>query len=624
MAKANQRSWGQRLYGVFIAFFFIAITGASVGVSYQLFTNYFPTTDDGILGIGDEQARTPEVYILRSEHTIRTLRDFGMSEARYLERLDKAKQTLIALGATPEVISEEQLRDLPQQAALFAFDAIGLSDQSVANIQRFMARGGFLMFNYHFAYHGGERYRDHHVITDITTLAPPSDLTHVTPDGPIYLTPKLLSPISQRVYPRGYKLDLELYDPVPVFTSSSLEPSGLLTNWTVTTGLKVATELGQRQLQPSEAGGLWYGRFGKGNWVYTNLPSYSLLSSNDAQTQLDQLLNGILDYATQPLVVANYPYKDADKVTFVSQDTEYRYESFSRFIAAANQYQMPVTAFLVADLSEQNPHLVNEAERSPYIELGSHSYTHKKIVGTSDDNIRKETAGAKDLINSLTADKQVLGFRPPREELNDRMLQDLSNSGHQYVFEKRKDFQYPTIENSVHGLYTIPRNATDDYQYLVMLDWGPDKILERMKAETQLITMLNGVYGLSVHTHLMSYKGNIAVIENYFDYVNSRPDLTPLSGGDIIERVKDLSAIRYQISKTSQNYIVKVINNSERQIRNLNFRAYWPQGAELKDISSEIMHFTPGVKHNPLRGYSDISLSKISPRSTLTMILAYQ
>ncbi|MGB0465995.1 MAG: polysaccharide deacetylase family protein [Pontibacterium sp.] len=606
-----------------MAIFFVFLTIGSALVAYELYLNYFPQ-ESAYTGSTVREAHPQELVFLKSDHTIKKLNSFGLSEQNYLTRLQKFSDTYRKKGYRTRYIEESELPTLPSDTVLFALDTINLTDQALQDIQRFVRNGGFLMFNYHFAYHAGETYRNNAAIQEITGLKHPDGLSHVKSNQLLYVTPRILSPLSGDVYPKGARMGLELYDALPVFVSDNLEPDAIATNWAVTSPMTVTADNSEEtNLSYKEAGVLWHGRYGRGNWVYSNLPSYSLFSSTDARDNLEQLLAGIAGHAVSPLTLTAYPYLNASQPVFISEDTEYKFESFRGFIDAANRYKVPVTAFLVASLAEQHQDLVGEADQSPYIELASHSYSHKKILGTGADNVHKETAGSKAVIESLAQAKVVTGFRPPREELDKLMLQQLAGADYSYILEKHKNFQYPTIENSAVPLYSIPRNATDDYQYLVNLDWDTDAIYRRMVSETNLISSIDGIYSLSIHTHLMAYKKNIQIIEKYFRYLNQHPELTPMTGSDLIRKVQQTGKLKYNVATTQKNFLIKVNNGNASVIDSVKFRAYWPAGKRLRTVKAEIIGSKIEYIHNEKLGHTDITLFNLKPKSTLSLIAEY-
>jgi len=234
-----------------------------------------------------------------------------------------------------------------------------------------------------------------------------------------------------------------------------------------------------------------------------------------------------------------------------------------------------VTAFIVARLAVLPEHkaMMQRIKKNPYVEFASHSTTHKKIVGESEAFIINETAKSKSTIDQF-APLAITGFRPPREELNLLMKQHLAASGYTYVLGENKSFIYPAFDKEEPRLVYIPRHGTDDYSYLVNLDWNQKEIVNLMQKETEFVTGLNGIYTLSVHTHLFSYSTNIEIIRSFYQYLKAHPEFKPLSGAAIIKRVKQYQNIAYS-TKTLDNQLIVTIKNSNRQeVKNLHLKIF--------------------------------------------------
>jgi hypothetical protein len=281
-----------------------------------------------------------------------------------------------------------------------------------------------------------------------------------------------------------------------------------------------------------------------------------------------------------------------------------------------------VTAFCVSNLAEKGEYhtMMKEAGQSPYIEIGSHSHTHKKITETPSDNIKNEILGSKAILDKLAGTK-ITGFRAPREELNIEMIKMLVDSGYSYVLGKNRGYAYPRLEYN--GLYTIPRTATDDYQFLVNLEWNPDEIVKKMIAETEYINAANGMYSLSVHTHLMSYKNNIKILEKYFNYLSKHPEITALSGQHIIDRIKSKAKISYKVTKANKNFLIDVVNGNKHTVKKVTFRIFWDSSVVINAISAEIIGTRVSYVDNPMDRFTDVTLYNVKPSSSLKLIATY-
>ena len=303
-----------------------------------------------------------------------------------------------------------------------------------------------------------------------------------------YMSTRLMSPLAKYL-PQGRALEIVLYDPLPIFdTPSSLETDAYLTNWSQINYLKISKS---RELSKAQSGVLWHGYKEKGKWVYFSFPSYSFIELGTAFYA--ELFKGLLEFLNQEITPIAYPYIDAKNAVFVSEDTEYKYENVKQFYDVSTKYKFPVTAFCVANLAEKNRAIMEKVSTSKYFEIGSHSYTHKKIVGESDEVYERETIDSKKLLKELTK-QEIYGFRPPREEIDAKMIELLDEGGFKYILGTGENRLTPHFNKDI---MIIPRHGTDDYSYLINLDWDSQKILNEMKHQANLLTDLNGIYTMS-------------------------------------------------------------------------------------------------------------------------------
>ncbi|MGB0733018.1 MAG: polysaccharide deacetylase family protein [Pontibacterium sp.] len=616
-------------YSLFVVTFFTLIMGGVGYVTYQLYVNYFPAGETLPLPFvsvqaGESEFNANHLFLLRSQDTVNTMREMGFAAYNYDDRLNRMSEVFTQQGFTVEIITEKDITRLPRRAALFAIDTIALSKLSAQQIKSFVAEGGTLFANYHFGFHSEADYRGLQLINELTALEYVDNVPYFTTSELLYFTPRVLSPLTQHVKPEASKIGVETYDPIPVLRHPSLRADLISSNWLARAPIVATTQDGSEYtLKADESGLMWHGRYGKGKWVYTSLPSYSLYASPDAYAHLMQLMKGVAEHSlTQSVTASVFPYLDAQTAIYVSEDTEYRFESFDGFIKAANKYKIPVTAFIVAELADKNQDLMDFASQSPFIEIASHSYTHTKIMGERPDKIAREITGSKKLIDQL-AQSNLTGFRPPREEIDDEMYEELMDAGYRYVLGPTTRSLYPQIERERNNLVFIPRTGTDDYQYLVNLDWNPEQILARMMLETEHLSASDGLFSLSIHTHLMAYKSNIEVVERYFDYLSAHPEFKTFSGQQLVDRVLARDAINFKVDKTRRNFIVQLTYAGHNPLNTISYRLFWPAGVTLGEVKSELVGTNVSFEHYPEQGYTDISLDNVSPRSSLSLIIPF-
>jgi hypothetical protein len=274
--------------------------------------------------------------------------------------------------------------------------------------------------------------------------------------------------------------------------------------------------------------------------------------------------------------------------------------------------------FCVAKLALANKQITKEASNFPTVEIGSHSFTHSKIQGAPIKKVIKEIKGSKEVLEKITG-KKIYGFRPPREEIDKNMAKLLRESNYKYVMEKTKPYLLP--EQEYNNLITIPRHGTDDYIYLMNLDWDKKQILNNIIQETKMLTSLNGLYTLSVHTHLLSYKSNIDVTIKYFEFLNANKNIHPLKGIDIANRAKWNRNISFKLVKLNNKTFLYINNNNDIKIKNFSFRIYWPN---LKSISviPELSNVKIKIlQNNTQQKYTDIRIDNLKPKSKMSLIL---
>lgn len=585
-------------------------------IVYQIFENYVPNDTYTFVGKRSDN----KIFFLKSTQTIEKLGSFGIEKKGYLDRLKQIEKLLVQQGYVVEYISEKDLETLPIKSVLFALDTISLNDNSLKHIENYMSNGGFLVFNYHFAYNSADRFRGNEAIQRITGLKSPKNIDHISNKNEMFLVPRILSPLTQKMTPLAKRVHLHTIDPLPIFVSNQgIEPDFKLSNWPLSSTPTITESDKSIPLKSKEAGVVWHGQYKQGNWAYISFPSYSMVSIKESIPVFKKFLGNIVEFSSKPATVISYPYVDAKKIILVSEDTEYKYSSFDNFIDAAEKYKFPVSAYCVSSLANEAEYfpMMKKAGKSKYLEIGSYGHSQSKIIGTSEKNIRQEIKGSKKILGHLTK-RNITGFRLPREELDKAMIKELVDAGYTYILTKNKGYLYPQEESK--GLYTIPRTATDDYQYLVNLEWDRDKVIQRMIFETEHITSLDGVYALSVHTHLMAYKKNIEMLESYFKYVQQRSDLTALTGEELISRVKQRKKIALDIKQTSRNFLIDVKNNNVEQVDKLTFRIFWTKPINIENIQSEIRGISVEYKNNSIEHYTDVTILDLKPLSSLKLI----
>ena len=555
------------------------------------------------------------IYILTSPANRRLYERNGMDYGSYLQRIERFKKMAAEAGYQSRNVEADDLKGLPPRSTLLAMDMMSLSSDEMDQIDTFVRQGGRLLFNFTAGFLDAELHtRTHHLVETVTGLRldPKINMLKLDPKQSAYLTLRLLSPLAINLT-EGQALDFGLYDLLPVYdNNASVATDAYLTNWSQDDYVHYDQD---HTLNRRQSGLIWHGYHGKGKWIYFSFPSYLFLDSQ--QKYYNRLFKNMLAFLDRRVCAVAYPLIDRPNAVFVSEDTEYKFEYLDAFSDAARKHRFPVTAFCVARLAKKHRELMHDVGQNPYLEIGSHSYSHKKIVGESDAVYRRETFGSKKLLESLTG-KKVLGFRPPREEIDEKLIRDLDEAGFTYILSAGENRLYPYYHGKI---LIIPRHGTDDYSYLVNLDWDASKILARMKHEAQILVSLNGIYTLSTHTHLMSFGPNIKITEKFFDFVHTRANMHPMNGEMIAKRVAQRLHLSYKMDETARNSTLTIYNNGKKVISNLHFALH--SDSPIVGVESEIVGITSRLRRIDKHRYTLI-IDKIDPDSHLTLFIKHE
>ena len=609
---SSESAMKKNLYGLLtflMMMLFITLSGV---VFYQ----FIPVLDFSLFS-GNPFKKKSKYVILNSSDTVAYMKKNALSIDNRNKTIDKFRKRLEDNGIETRVTDEEGIAKLSKDSVLIAADTYALSQRHEKMLLDFIKKGGRVLFNYHFAYfYPSGKYRGDRLIRKITGLKSiKREITKNAHDG-IFMIPKLLSPLAYK-NSKPSRMDLILYDPLPVFKSENGSADMMLSNWAVTS----TPLLGGNRLELESAGIAWHGNYGKGSWYYFSFPIYSFLEIRDEKAFISTAKNA-LEFLANRFTVIPYPYLDAKKAVFISEDTEFKYPNLTHYSNLCRKYDINTTLFCVAKLAERYPNITKEASDTKGIEIASHSYSHTKIIGEREEKVKKEISGSKKILEKITG-RKIYGFRPPREEIDQIMASTLIESGYIYTMEHTKDYLIPYQEHM--GLITIPRHGTDDYHYFIKQQLSDSSIVDNIIYETDMLTSMNILYTLSLHTHLLSEKENLPILEKYFKYLKSRKDITVLNGKNLAVRTKMLSSIGVSTSKTTGNIIVTIDNKNKKEVKNFTFRLYWPNLEKVGKVKSEIMGLGVYEKErNNDKKYIDITVPRLSPKSATALFLPYK
>ncbi len=609
-AIAQMNSQPKDRYGLKLIVYFMIFIFLIAYTSFYLMQNFYSKS------VLEYSFNGKNIYFLKSATLVKMYENNGMDYNAYEQRVTKFKQLCKENGYKFSDVTSEELLRLRKNSIVFALDMMSLSADEIHEIETFVQGGGKLLLNFTSGFiDESAQYTQDNLVKRITglTLNEKINTMKFDENNSIFLTTKLMSPFAKYL-PEGKALDILLYDPLPLFkTPKGVEIDSYLTNWSQT---DYPRTIDAKELAEDESGAIWHGSKGKGKWVFFSFPSYVFVDVSI--DKFIKLFQGMLESLDKDIDVIPYTYIDATNSIFVSEDTEYKYENLEKFYAISVKHNFPVTAFCVADLATQDAEMMKRISKKEFFEIGSHSYTHEKIVGESEEVYEKETIGAKKELDKLTK-QNIIGFRAPREEIDDKMIDLLQEGGFKYALTIGENILAPTYKK---GFMLIPRHATDDYSFLINLDWNAEQILQKMIHEAKVLTALNGMYTMSTHTHLMNFGSNIKITDDFFAYVNTQKQMTPMNGKMLYERLKQSSNLKLTTEITGKKVVLSITNSNNVEVKNMKYEILVHPSITIKDIESEVF----GVKTELEKVSADkyiLTVLSLSPRSQVVLFANY-
>ncbi len=606
IAYKSEKDW----YGIKLTLFMIILLVVLASSSFYLIQNYFSKS---FLSLSKRKT----IYFLRSDTVQNMYQKYQMDYENYISRVKEFETMAQTQGYITKEIYTDEIKNLPKESIIVALDMTALTNKEIKNIENFVSNGGKLLFNYTSGFLNEDLlYRKNTLVKDITgfTLDPKINLIKPDPKSGIFFTVRLTS-VFANYLPNGQAVSLNIYDPFPIYTNTNNnEADAYLTNWSQTKYLNITPTHELTKIQSSV---LWHGSKGKGKWIYFSFASSCFLDMK--RTNFNKLYHKMFQYLENIAILIPYPYITTDNIIFVSEDTEYKFENLQHFNETSKKYHFPVTAFCVAKLAEQYPDIVFKAAQSPYMEIGSHSYSHTKIVGSNDTKYLKETIGSKEVLEKITH-KKVYGFRAPREEIDSKLIQDLIKGGYKYILNEGDNLLSPYFQE---GILIIPRHGTDDYSYLIRLDWNSDEILANMIKEMHITSALNGIYTLSTHTHLMNFGDNIKILDHFFAYISQHKKFTPMNGKMLYDTISKSKNLHLSTKITQKKIIITLKNDTKTQIKDLHLIVETDPNITLKKIESEIVGLKTTLKKETQNKYLVI-INSLKPSSESVFFINYE
>lgn len=595
-------------YGLklFLGLFFLILILAYT--SLHAIQNYYPSS---IFSFGKEEKK---IYFLESNTLENMYAKMDMDYDIYSQRIHSFESIADEYGYTSYRVKTNNLLNIDKNSVVLILDMVSLSSKEINDIDTFVKMGGKVLLNFTSGFlNESFSYQKNNLVSRVTDLklSKKHNTLKFQKKDFVYLSTRLLSPITQYL-PEGHGLPLSLYDALPIFNTAQ-EADGYLTNWSQTRHVSLGEN---KELSSNESGLIWHGTKAKGKWVYFSFPSY--VFTEGGGESFKKLFRGMLTYLNNQINVQLYPYIDAKNAVFISEDTEYKYENLKQFYNISKKYNFPVTAFCVANLALKHKSLMKKVAKDKNIEIGSHSYTHEKIVGEKDEVYEKETIGSKKVLNQFSKE-DLIGFRAPREEVDDKMIRLLEGANYKYILSAAENRLYPYYNDE---MLIFPKHATDDYSFLINLDWNSNQILEVMKKEVETLARLDGVYTLSTHTHLMTFGSNIKILDKFFRHVKQQKKMTPMNGKMLYERVSKRLNISTESVMTENKLILTISNDNTVSVNDVHFEVVVDPSMQIKGIESEIIGLKTTIQKKTKNTYL-LKIGSLKPKSQIVLFIKY-
>jgi len=538
-----------------------------------------------------------KVYLLYSETNENWLKQINANPKEYKKRVFIIRSNINKVGYNPIIINESQIYDVRENNILFIVDTFALKESTIVWIKNFLKKGGKVVFNWYTGLNNELFSRRKKML--IEEISNAKYIKDFSSKEKIFLATNCISPITFKI--PCTKIELVLYDSFPIFNFKD-KADAMLANWAM---------LPQEEIENSKA--IWHGKYGKGKYVYLSFPFYAIVDIAEQKKDFLKILKGIFKYFSEEPTVIVFPFVDSSQVTAFCADTEFMYKNILKFQKLVESNKIKATVFSVAKLAKNNFDITKTIGKSDYIEIASHTFSHKPLKNISKKEIIYETQHSKEILQSIIG-KEVKSFRPPMEKYDKKTLEILSKIGYKSILgssEKRSLLPY-----NFANLLVIPRQGNDDYYFATK---NKSKLLNIILKEQEFTHMLGGCYTFVVHTHLF-LNSEIELLDKFI-----KESLKKGVNFFTIEEIRNKSLwkknINISVLDKGELVVLKVNNKSPKRLNNVHIRIFWnSQEREILSIIPEIVGMNPPKFFNHIF-YSDIILDIVRPISTVEYYL---
>jgi len=441
---------------------------------------------------------SPVILLLRASTTAAHFAAMpGAHPGAYDATIEHWEQRLRGLGYAVTRIDEQALAELGDRAGthrdrvLVAPSAAALDDTTLERLLAAVAQGHGLVASWQLALYGAAgTWRGFGPLETLLGAAPLPDAASPEPVLLRWVTLHAGAAVTAGL-PAGARLQIQPFDtPLPLAASSAVAD---FTRWELLPFGSV-----EHPIRPTA---IAQARHGKGRVVWLNFEPRALVPHGAGARWLDRLVaNAVAWAAGLPLAeVESWP-GGARFAAMVGLDTEQDFavgaEVARRFAGAA----MPLTAFAVSSLAGREPQVVRELARAG--EVGSHTDDHRPLAGRPLLEQLDQLQRSRAILSEL-AGQQVVGFRPPEEQVDAATFVAAVRAGYEYLAGTAdKDRAVPHLRR-VDGrtLVVLPRIPLDDYEFAVRTsEKNPAVVAATVRRDLEQLRRLGGLWLFDFHT----------------------------------------------------------------------------------------------------------------------------
>jgi peptidoglycan/xylan/chitin deacetylase (PgdA/CDA1 family) len=416
----------------------------------------------------------------------------GANPQGYQSKLDHWTRRLTGAGHAVERIDETGIASAVAdgRTVIVAPAAAALPDAAVAALEAAVARGVGLVATWQLALRtpdGGWRGWD--ALGRLTGATPLADAP--APETLRWVAIRGGTALGAGV-PAGARLEIQPYDaPLPVAAAGAAAD---FVRW----GLLPLDAPGGQPVLPAAA--VEHG-VGRGRVAWLNFDPDSLVPAGADAEWLERLIENALAWtAGRPLAELDRWPDGAQLAAMPSLDTEHQFQQGGRIAARFAAARVPITAFAVSSLAEQQPEVVRALAAAG--EVGSHTSDHLPLAERSEAAQQETLEKSRDALRAITGER-VVGLRPPEELIDAATFEAARAAGYEYLAGTGdRDRAEPwMVDVGGRAIVVVPRVPRDDYEYIVRTPVeDPAAVRAAVEDDLRQVRCLGGVFMFDFHT----------------------------------------------------------------------------------------------------------------------------